>query len=432
MKTHCLIRLGALLLLSSLPVTSLRAENPQFRERMAAWQSPQRGRVEPAAWEEEAPPLQDSQASHFVEESVDEWTSEDSCAGGSCAGGCGLGGGCQSACCPDRCGRCMDWSLCGGGGGPRLWWFRKDGLLFWRKGRDLPPLVTTSDTAVPPPGTDVLFGDRTESSNARAGLRLDFGTWLTFDECVGIGARVWGLGNDDSTFALSSTDLPGQTIERPFIQSPDTQNSLVIADPFTGFSGNISVATRSEVFGGDLYARIRCHQSCASRTDFITGYQFTRINESLRIHSNTQEGTLIVDDNYSTYNEFHGGILGVLHEADCGCLNLQLLARVALGNMRQTAVATGLTNGQSGGLLVETDATIVRDTFSAAPEFGATLGYRFSPCMEVHAGYTLLHWGNIARPEEIIDNVRGNGTSIVLNDTGFWVQGFHAGLTTRF
>jgi hypothetical protein len=40
MKTHCLIRLGALLLLSSLPAAALRAENPQFRERMAAWQSP--------------------------------------------------------------------------------------------------------------------------------------------------------------------------------------------------------------------------------------------------------------------------------------------------------------------------------------------------------------------------------------------------------
>ena len=92
----------------------------------------------------------------------------------------------------------MSWDLCGNGCGPRLWWIRNDGLLFWRKGRDLPPLVTTSDTAVPPPGTDVLFGGRTKSSNARVGLRIDFGTWLSCDECVGIGGRVWGLDDDDS------------------------------------------------------------------------------------------------------------------------------------------------------------------------------------------------------------------------------------------
>ena len=35
-------------------------------------------------------------------------------------------------------------------------------------------------------------------------------------------------------------------------------------------------------------------------------------------------------------------------------------------------------------------------------------------------------------PENIIDNVRGNNTSIVLRDGTFWVQGFNAGLTLNF
>jgi hypothetical protein len=293
-------------------------------------------------------------------------------------------------------------------------------------------LVTTSTVPVPPPGTTVLYGGQTETSDARIGARIDFGTWLSCEECVGIGGRFWGLANGESTFALSSANLPGQTIERPFVQSPNTPNSLVVADPFTGFDGNINISTHSEVFGADAYSRIRCYQSCTSRTDFVTGYQFARINESLLIQSNTQGQNLNVTDYYNTYNEFHGGILGVLHDYNYGCVNLVLLARVSLGNMHQTANALGDTNGEQGGLYVERNTTVVRDKFCSVPELGATLGYQFSPCMQIHAGYSILYWSNVARPEALIDQVRGNNTSIVFRDSSFWVQGVTAGLTVTF
>ena len=420
MKTNCLLTVGAALLLVVFTAPPLRGENSRFRERVAAWQSPQgpagaaRSEVRPSAWEEDAPtpaPRAGSQ-SRFVEDSVETWTDDGEFAGD-------YGDGC-----------CGDW--CGNNCGPRLWWIRKEGLLFWAKGRSLPPLVTTSDVPVPPPGTTVLYGGQTESSNTRIGARIDFGTWLSCEECVGIGGRFWGLANDDSTFALSSTDVPGQTIERPFVQSPNTPNSLVVANPFAGFDGNISVSTHSEVFGADAYARIRCYQSCNSRTDFVTGYQFTRLNESILIHSETQNRNLVVTDYYNTYNEFHGGILGVLHDYNYGCVNLMLLARVSLGNMHQTANALGDTNGRQGGLYVERNTTVVRDTFCSVPELGATLGYQFSPCMQIHAGYNILYWSNVARPEAMIDQVRGNNTSIVFRDSSFWVQGVTAGLTVTF
>lgn len=424
MKTNCLLTVGAALLLLSFNAAPLRGENARFRERVAAWQSPQGPRgaaaksagseVLPAAWEEEAssPAPAAGSRSRFVEESVDHWTDDGQF-------DCGYGEGC-----------CSDW--CGNNCGPRLWWIRKEGLLFWGKGRSMPALVTTSDTPVPPPGTTVLFGGENVTSNARVGGRIDFGTWFNCDEFVGIGGRVWGLANDDTDFSLNSTDLPNQTIERPFIQSPDTQNSLVVADPFSPFDGDISVTTRSEVFGADAYVRIRCRQSCMSRTDFVTGYQFARINESLQIHSETQGRSLIVNDNYNTYNEFHGGILGVIHDYNYGCVNLLLQARVGLGNMHQTAIARGDTNGTDGGLYVESNTTVVRDKFCAVPELGATIGYQFSPCMQIHLGYTFLYWNNVARPEAIIDQVRGDDTSLIFRDSNFWVQGVSGGLTVTF
>ncbi|MFN0017059.1 MAG: BBP7 family outer membrane beta-barrel protein [Pirellulaceae bacterium] len=424
MKTNCLLSVGAVLLLLSFTATPLRGENARFRERVAAWQSPQGPReaavkngassVRQVAWEEDtsAPPSSGTSNSRFVEESVDEWTQDGDFAGG-------YGEGC-----------CSDW--CGNHCGPRLWWFRNEGLLFWRKGRSLPPLVTTSSTPVPPPGTTVLYGGETETSNARIGGRIDFGTWVGCDEFIGIGGRFWGLANDDTNFSLNSTDLPGQTIERPFTQSPNTPNSLVVADPFNQFNGNISVNTHSEVFGVDAYARIRCRQSCMSRTDFVTGYQFARINESLQIHSSSQNNNLVVNDNYSTYNEFHGGVIGVLHDYNYGCVNLMLLARVGLGNMHQTAIARGDTNGDEGGLYVENNTELVRDKFCAVPELGATIGYQFSPCMQIHVGYTMLYWSDVARPESVIDQVRGDNTSLVFRDSSFWVQGVSGGLTVKF
>ena len=123
----------------------------------------------------------------------------------------------------------------------------------------------------------------------------------------------------------------------------------------------------------------------------------------------------------------------MLHEADCGCLNLRLLARVALGNLRRTAIATGETNGQAGGLLVETDTTEVSDTFSAAPEFGVSLGYQFSPCMEVrrrlHAPL-LEQRGPPGRADRQLSAATARPSSSA--KTSFWVQGFHAGLTMTF
>ncbi len=429
MKTNCLLTVVGAALLASSFAAPLRGENARFRERVAAWQSPPASRpaatqdVRTASWEVEsaATAAETGANSRFVAQSVDQWTD-----GGEFADGL------DPACCPDRCGRCMDWSWCGNGCGPRLWWVRSEGLFLWAKERNLPALVTTSDTPVPPPGTTVLLGDGTQTSKARTGIRMDFGTWLQCDELVGIGVRLWGLADDQTTFALSSTDLTNQTIERPFVQTDGTPNSLVVADPFTGFDGNIRVTSSSEIFGADAYARIRCYQSCRSRTDFVTGYQFGRINESLQIHSQTQGNNLIVDDNYTTRNEFHGGVIGVMHDTRFGCGNLVLVARVGLGNMHQSAIATGSTNGQQGGLYVENNTTVVRDEFCAAPEFGATFGYQLSSCMQVKVGYTLLYWSNVIRPESLIDDVRGDNISLNLGNSSFWVQGVTAGLTYSF
>src|SRR4029078_13464693 len=128
MKTNCLLTVGAALLLLSFTAAPLRGENARFRERLAAWESPQGPRETaarsggPNAWEEDAsaPATVAGPKSRFVEESVDEWT-----ANGGFPGGCGESW-------------CTNWW--GDSCGPRFCCIRKEGLLFWAKGRSLPPL----------------------------------------------------------------------------------------------------------------------------------------------------------------------------------------------------------------------------------------------------------------------------------------------------
>ena len=63
------------------------------------------------------------------------------------------------------------------------------------------------------------------------------------------------------------------------------QEATLLAFPgFTG-PGNVSVASNSNVLGGDALYRWRVAQSVTTRMDFLVGYQFGRIDEDLHIDS---------------------------------------------------------------------------------------------------------------------------------------------------
>lgn len=407
-------------------VSTVSAQNPDFRARMAAWQQPRSVRAS-------HPSVAPDNSSNVVEQAAyyedDGAVTGEGCSNCACDGACG--GSCDGFCgfedmgVEPGCRACMSCR-------PPLWWLRSDGLLWWRKGRDLPVLVTSSTSAVPPPGDIVLYGGDIESGSPQGGARIDFGTWLDPDECLGIGGRFWGIGKERTRFSADSDTLPDQTIERPFVDVSGAPNSLVVSDPFTPFDGSIQVVTASEVFGADAYARMSWCRMCDFRIDCIAGYQFSRINEELSIDSSTQNATLLVSDNWVTRNEFHGGSIGFLYESYHGCWTTTCLVKVGLGSMRQTAELTGFENGQPGGLLVEAPITVTRDRFAAVPELDVAWSYAINPCWNMNVGYSLLYWSNVARPEALIDDVQGDGTSIVFRDSSLWVQGLTLGASCRF
>jgi len=383
------------------------------------------------------------------------------CGGGGCGiGGCGIGGGGAGNCC-----------ACGGAGGGCDWgpmcanpivWARFEVLLWWRQGRDLPPLVTTdpttesSTTAGVLPDAQILFGGGRVAANMQTGGRIDFGFFTNPTQTVGFGDRVYGLGKDATNFFVASNNVPVLAV--PFFdRTAGANDAVLIAYPGLR-TGTINASATSSLFGNDVYGRFLLCRDCDHRLDFITGWNYTRVADivQLRTRSTVTEvgGTIPVGtvsttlDSYTAHNDFNGGILGLLWQRNCGVWNTQLLTRTALGNMHETMIIDGSSRiavpGQTpttttGGILTAASniGRASRNEFTAISELGFNLGYRFSPCTQLTVGYTLIYFSDILQAGRGIDTFSGasGGTTrpqFVFRHSDMWVQGLNLGLVKEF
>ena len=448
------------------------ASASEFAERLAAWNvGPMRGptirEVAPASYEEPAPtpaysrnqssaqpaappaatpPLR-SQWQQMAFDHGDTYAYPGAACGGASCGGCGDYG---HASCDMCCGK-------------PLWWAKFEVLLWWREGRDLPPLATTdpvsedSSTAGVLPDATILFGGGRESSDMAAGGRVDLGFWMDPGECWGVGNRFFGLGNDSQKFHIDSLDNPVLAV--PFFDFDlEANNALLVSYPGL-VSGAIDVDASSSVIGNDVYARFLLCRDCDSRLDFVTGYHYSRINDNLRISStrtvtevggNIPLGTVTdVFDEFDARNVFHGAILGLMHEYDCRCWTWQALARMSIGNMRERVIIDGSTRiavpdedptVTAGGLFTgeENLGEFSRSEFTAVTELGLTLGYKWGPCTRLSVGYSFIYWNDVLRPGDQIDPRVGEDPSgnqhprFRFNHGDYWVQGVNLGLIREF
>ncbi|MFM7845071.1 MAG: BBP7 family outer membrane beta-barrel protein [Planctomycetota bacterium] len=338
------------------------------------------------------------------------------------------------------------------------WFVDTEYLIWWRKGQTAPPLVTTAPTTTSSsdagvlglPGTTVLYGPEAVGGQAQAGGRLSFGRWL--DDCQdrAVGVRAFFLGRGDATFRASNTDFP--VLARPFLDVtpglPADQNALLVAYP-GDFTGNIQVTSQSDVLGGDVYLRQMFHQSELSRVDFVMGYQFSRVDQSLEITNQSNDGsaTLSVRDFFSTKNEFHGGSLGFMFNFERRRWHLDVLAKVGLGSMHESVTIAGQQspNGGQGGLLARVPSnvgTFTRNEFAAVPEVSLTWSWRIRGNWEMSLGYSFLYWSTMMPTSGVIDpqlavNLSDPFTGALRPNFAFrtqeyWVQGASIGLSCKF
>lgn len=347
---------------------------------------------------------------------------------------------------------------------------RFDYLMWWSRGRQTPPLLTTSPTGTPRDDagevglatTTVLYGDEPIGTDMRSGGRVTL-SYLLGNGCAWADGRFWGLEESSETFFASSAGDP--ILTRPFFNVVlNQQDALLLAFPGVATDGSILVQSQNEMSGADAWLRQPwCRDGCA-RIDLLAGYQYTRMADSLVINSvftsidpagNVPPGTVIDNlDSFATRNEFHGGQLGFLGEYRGECWTLEILGKIALGGMRERVVIDGRTIltepgdppvTSAGGLLAQPTniGAFERSRVAFVPEVGVNLAYHVSPCWQLSFGYSFLYWSDVMLAGRQIDpvvNLSQNPGPIageerprfVFDRTHYWVQGMNFGAEYRW
>ena len=350
-------------------------------------------------------------------------------------------------------------------------WGQVDFLLMWRRPPALPPLVTTSPPGTPlsqagqlnQPTTTTLLGGRSQASGPSAGGRIDFGYWLNTCPQVGIGGRFLALGDSSLGYATDSTTTP--ILARPFLNVTDGQtaamDTLIVSFPDEA-TGEIAVQGTSTLIVAEAYLRRAGNHNAGTPGDLVGGYQFSRIDGSLKISSHSTAlstsqlrvpgTTLEVLDSITTQNEFHGGQLGVLNDWNYGGFTIFGSFKLGLGNMRQRAVLAGQTViNDSANSIIDAQGLLTRSTniethernvITVIPQISLRGTYAVSHRVDVTIGYSLIFFPHVLQPTEQLDpDLAVNLADPVLGEQrpqftfqsrDYWAQGLTFGLRWNY
>lgn len=324
----------------------------------------------------------------------------------------------------DACDTCDDCA-------PGLWFAEAEALYWWRKSRPIPPLVTTNIGATPQAQagrlstgtTQVLFGQDNYTDGPQPGGRAMIGRWFDEDRCFGVAGSFFALGQDQSAYSRAASGT-NDILALPFFnigQVNPAEDALLINYPGVSSNGRVDVTAQNDVLGVDVYGRYLVWGEADFRLDLIGGYQFSRIDDSLRVHANYDDVAGIpnsnfdVTDTFDARNEFHGGTVGFLAQTYHGRWMVTAMGKVGLGNMRQTVningqtIATPVGGGAAAvspqGLyaLGTNIGSYSNDEFGIIPEGKINFGYQVNRNWTAGVGYSFMYWNDIITAGNTLD-----------------------------
>jgi hypothetical protein len=273
------------------------------------------------------------------------------------------------------------------------------------------------------------------------------------------------LDGQGDSFAAGSTGNP--ILARPFFNADpgvNAQDSLLVAYPGVS-QGGIDALSEIDVSGFDVFGRYLLYAGYCNRIDFIGGYHFTEIEDTLRVRHNIVSvdgithgpvGTTIdTVDRFIADNEFNGGSIGFISEAEDGRLTWSLLTKISFGNMRQrltvdgqtttTVPGAGSATSNFGLLTMPSNIGVFeRDEFAYVPELSVGVGYNLHSLLRVSVGYNVIYWSDVAYAGEAVDTtINPTQTTGGLvgearpafrfpDSRSFWTQGLSFGVHGRF
>jgi hypothetical protein len=288
---------------------------------------------------------------------------------------------------------------------------------------------------------------------------MNVGFWLDSDQQRAIGLRFYA--NEGASTSFDSFSNGDPILARPYFDTnPLVNDDAAFLVAFPGLTeGSVNISAINDVLGGDLYARTVFDFGYNYRLDLMGGYQFNRIDDDLLMTSvatTPQPVTTTLVDSFAVSNEFHAAELGLVGEIYHDRWTLQMLGKIAVGNMRQRAAIDGsfsLVGGPSpgsgpGGLLAQSSniGVFERDLTVWSPEASVKISYALSDRLALSVGYTFLYWTRVALAGDLVDlNLNSaqitNGTNPFAgpadpafrwNDSDFWVQTLDIGFNFNY
>ncbi len=344
-------------------------------------------------------------------------------------------------------------------------------LLWYTRGQQLPPLVTTGSLADPFPAalgqanTKVLFGGNGGDSSQHNGGRLTLAYGVDDDNTCSITGSFFGLNQSGVSQAFGSgggANTP--VIGRPFFNVVSgREDADPVAIPNVA-SGRIQIDTPSTLFGGELDFRYQLWKEEASRLALLAGGRYLSLDEGLNIHELSQDlpglgvqgNTYLLSENYVTHNRFYGGELGAEYDIWLGPVMAEFGGKAAFGPVQETArngAFTSITE-PNGIVTTSTDRALyispnnagrfTQTRFAVVPEGNFKLGYDLNQYVRFTVGYTFIYLSDAARPADQLNrnvNVQPIGTPGVftpaapfpgVRTSDYWVQGLDLGLRFCF
>ncbi len=251
-------------------------------------------------------------------------------------------------------------------------WFRGEALLWWVRGGQTPPLLTTSPASTPlatagtiQPGVDttVLFGNEELNTGLHAGGRMSFGLWLDRCEQSGVEFSYLILGQNTQTYSIASMGDP--ILARPYYDvSPGTlagttngPTSLKIAYPNI-FNGSFNAISAENFQGAEALWRQAIVHGCDGRIDLLAGYRFQRLTDGLTIADQVTGGTASAAagttftqaDLFHTRNDFNGGELGFATQWHRNRWSFDTLLKLGIGQTNTEVLINGWTTAIINGV----------------------------------------------------------------------------------
>ena len=352
-------------------------------------------------------------------------------------------------------------------------WVQAEYLHWWLQGNRLPSLVTTSPAGTPQaeagvcgePGTQVLFGDDRVDGGARSGFRTSLGVRLGhwFDVLMDSELQFdyWWLGDAQTSGDFQVASPEHAILARPFFNTETGQQDAQLISYPNVVAGGIEIETSSDLRAAGVLFRQGWLSGDRGRLEWLAGYRYLQLQEQLAIHEAlvvTDPGgsvplgtTFDVLENVNTWNEFHGGDLGLQWWTHACGWTLEVVTKVALGGIARTVEIDGNTlidsPGDSpvlapGGLLALPTNMGRHQTcrFATLPELDIRLRRQLTYHLILTVGYSLVVVDNVVRTGDQLDlavnptQINGGALSgavhpsVLMNDSRLWLHGFTVGL----